>query len=123
MTSKRAYGKAMSPHRVLQQIYNWRNKYFQDELVEQFLQCLGVYPTGSLVEMNSGEVGIVLSQNRTRRLRPKVMLLLDSSKQAYDEYRSIDLLEHVSDGTGHELNILHGLDPGSFGINPAEFYL
>jgi HD-GYP domain-containing protein (c-di-GMP phosphodiesterase class II) len=123
MTSKRAYGKAVSPHRVLQQIYNWRNKYFQDELVEQFLQCLGVYPTGSLVEMTSGEVGIVLAQNRNRRLRPKVMLLLDSSKQAYPEYRTIDLLEHVSDNTGHELSILHGLDPGAFGIDPTEFYL
>jgi HD-GYP domain-containing protein (c-di-GMP phosphodiesterase class II) len=123
MTSQRAYGKPMSPHRVLQQIYNWRNTYFQDELVEQFLQCLGVYPTGSLVEMTTGEVGIIVAQNRTRRLRPKVMLLLDSTKQAYVEYRTIDLLDHISDDAGHELNILHGLDPGAFGINPTEFYL
>jgi HD-GYP domain-containing protein (c-di-GMP phosphodiesterase class II) len=123
MTSQRAYCKPMSPHRVLQQIYNWRNTYFQDELVEQFLQCLGVYPTGSLVEMTTGEVGIIVSQHRTRRLRPKVMLLLDSSKQAYIEYRTIDLLDHISDDTGHELNILHGLDPGAFGIDPTEFYL
>lgn len=123
MTSQRAYGDAMSPYRVLQQVYNWRNKYFQDELVEQFLQCLGVYPTGSLVEMTSGQVGIVLAQNRTRRLRPKIMLLLDADKKAYKEYRTVDLVNRVQDEDGNDLNILHGLDPGAFGIDPTEFYL
>ena len=123
MTSLRPHGEAMSPYRVLQQIYNWRNKYFQDELVEQFLQCLGVYPTGSLVEMSTGEIGIVLAQNRTRRLRPKVMLLLDADKNAYSDYKTIDLTEHLTDEDGNDLNILHGLDPGAYGIDPTEFYL
>lgn len=123
MINERPYGNAMSPHRVLQQIYNWRNRFFQDELVEQFLQCMGVYPTGSLVEMTSGEVGIIIAQNRTRRLRPKVMLLLDSDKKAYDEYVTIDMAMQSADDCGHEMNILHGLDPGEYGIDPTEYYL
>ena len=97
MTSQRPYGKPVSPYTALQEIYNWRNKYFQEELVEQFLQCLGVFPTGSLVEMHSGEVGIVMAQNKTRRMSPKVMLLLDKNKQAYDEYQIIDLINQPSE--------------------------
>ncbi|MDH5484686.1 MAG: HD-GYP domain-containing protein [Gammaproteobacteria bacterium] len=123
MTSKRIYSDAISPHNALQQIYNWRNKFFQDELVEQFLQCLGVYPTGSLVEMNSGEVGIVLSQNRTKRLKPRIMLLLDEDKTAYKNFKIIDLMTQAIDASGHVLNIHCAHDPGAFGIDPTEFYL
>ena len=123
MTSKRPYSEPISPHRALQDIYNWRNKYFQDELVEQFMQCLGVYPTGSLVEMNSGEVGIVLAQNKTRRLQPKVMLLLDTDKKYYKQYKTIDLMHEHKDDNDEVLRILHGLDPGAYNIDPTEFYL
>lgn len=123
MTSSRPYSEPTSPHRALQEIYNWRNKYFQDELVEQFMQCLGVYPTGSLVEMNSGEVGIVLAQNKTRRLQPKIMLLLDPDKAHYSQYKTIDLMHERKDDEGEDLKILRGIDPGSYGIDPTEFYL
>ena len=121
MTSKRPYGEPVSAYTALQEIYNWRNKYFQEELVEQFLQCLGVFPTGSLVEMHSGEVGIVMAQNKTRRMSPKVMLLLDKKKNKLSEYVSVDLM-NPQEGE-EELTILRGLDPGAFGIDPTEFYL
>lgn len=123
MTSQRPYGKPVSPYTALQEIYNWRNKYFQEELVEQFLQCLGVFPTGSLVEMHSGEVGIVMAQNKTRRMSPKVMLLLDKNKEAYAEYQMIDLINQPSEYSENPLTIYRGLDPGAYGIDPTEFYL
>ncbi|MDH5736260.1 MAG: HD-GYP domain-containing protein, partial [Gammaproteobacteria bacterium] len=123
MTSKRPYSEAISQHSALQKIYNWRNKFFQDELVEQFLQCLGVYPTGSLVEMNTGEVGIVLSQNRTQRLKPKIMMLLDVDKVQYKNYKIIDLMTQATDSSGRVMSIAMGLDPGAYGIDSSEFYL
>lgn len=123
MTSKRPYAEPISPHRVLQEIYNWRNRYFQPELVEQFLQCLGVFPTGTLIEMSTGEVGVVLAQNKTRRLMPKVMMLMNSDKKLYDEYKTIDLMKTSQNEAGEPMNILRGLDPGAYGIDPSEFYL
>lgn len=123
MTSKRPYGEPISPHGALQEIYNWRNKYFQPELVEQFLQCLGVFPTGSLIEMSTGEVGVVLSQNKTRRLMPKIMMLMNSDKTFYDEYKVIDLMKISQNEAGEPMNILRGLDPGAYGIDSSEFYL
>ena len=123
MTSNRPYSQPVSPYAALQEIYNWRNKYFQEELVEQFLQCLGVYPTGTLVEMHAGEVGIVIAQNRTRRMSPKVMLLLDKEKKALPEYQVIDLMTQPFEYNENPLTIVRGLDPGSYDIDPTEFYL
>jgi HD-GYP domain-containing protein (c-di-GMP phosphodiesterase class II) len=123
MTSKRPYAEPISPHTALQEIYNWRNRYFQPELVEQFLQCLGVFPTGTLIEMSTGEVGVVLAQNKTRRLMPKVMMLMGSDKKFYDEYKIIDLMKTSRNETGEPTSVLRGLDPGVYGIDPSEFYL
>lgn len=123
MTSKRPFSAAKSPYAALQNIYNWRGSAFQPELVEQFLQCMGVYPTGSIVEMTNGEVGIVLSQNLTQRMRPKIMLVLDGNKAHFVEYKTINLAKVFEDLEGYPLNILRGLDPGAFGIDPTEYYL
>ena len=123
MTSHRPYSTAKSPYAALQDIYNWRGTAFQPELVEQFLQCMGVYPTGSLIEMASGEVGIVLEQNTTQRMRPKIMLILDADKTQLVEYKTIDLSKTFEDSSGYPLNIYRGLDPDSYGIDPAEYYL
>jgi hypothetical protein len=40
------------------------------------LQAIGLFPNGALVELSSGEVGVVCGQNPGRRLRPKVMIIL-----------------------------------------------
>jgi hypothetical protein len=60
--------------------------------VELFIQAVGVFPTGTLVELNTGEVGVVIGQNRFRRLRPMVILILDGQKQVREEFTKIDLL-------------------------------
>jgi HD-GYP domain-containing protein (c-di-GMP phosphodiesterase class II) len=120
ITSNRSYQQAISPHQALRVLYNARDKSFQEVLIEQFIQCLGVYPTGSLVEMVSGEVGIVIAQNRVRRLRPKIMLILDQNKVALKNYETVDLDRETA---GKHLELAKVLEPGSYGINPKEYYL
>ena len=123
MTSNRPFSAAKSPYSALQNIYNWRGSAFQPELIEQFLQCMGVYPTGSLVEMTNGSVAIVLEQNLTQRMRPKIMLILDEDKQHLMEYKTVDLATTFEDASRMPMNIYRGLDPGSYGIDPTEYYL
>lgn len=123
ITSDRTYNRAISSHDAIKQLYEWRNIDFQEEMIEQFIQCLGVYPTGSLVELSTGEVGVVLSQNRVRRLRPKIMLILDKDKVAYDHYPTLDLIKEETDKEGKPLEILTSHEPGAFGIDPHAFYL
>lgn len=117
ITSKRPYRSALSPHEAVRKLYDWRGVDFQEELVEQFIQCLGVYPTGTLVELSSGEVGIVIAQNRLRRLRPKLLLILDGHKQRLRKPSSLDLLTHP------ELEISDAVAPERYGIDAGEYYL
>ncbi len=117
MTSHRHHSAATSSHEVLEMIYKWSNTLFQAKLIEPFIQCLGIYPIGTVVELSSGEVAIVVALNRTRRLSPKVVLILDQNKQKYEEFKEIDLMEQ-QEGRGVERKIVSRLEPGSFGVDP-----
>jgi HD-GYP domain-containing protein (c-di-GMP phosphodiesterase class II) len=123
ITSERAYSNAVSPYEAIRMIYEWRDKDFQTDMVEQFIQCIGLYPTGTLVELSSGEVGIVLAQNRVRRLRPKVMLVLDKNKIAYEFNPTLDLIQDPLDDNGNPVEIRRPLEPGTYGIHARDFYL
>jgi HD-GYP domain-containing protein (c-di-GMP phosphodiesterase class II) len=123
MISKRPYKKSLSPSEAVCEIYKWRNIDFHEELVEQFIQCLGAYPTGTLVELNSGQVGIVMSQNRLRRLYPKILLVLDCEKTHYERPKMIDLWEYAQNSRDMVLDITHTVDPDKIGIDPTCYYL
>jgi len=120
MCSSRPHAVALSRHQALRRIYGARDTEFQGELVEQFQACLGVYPTGSLVELNTGEVAIVMVQNQARRLQPRVALLTRTDKTHLDDFTIVDLMRQT-DGVRRE--ILRTLAAGSFGIDPREYFL
>jgi HD-GYP domain-containing protein (c-di-GMP phosphodiesterase class II) len=133
MISARPYRAAISRHQALRQIYAARDTLFQTELVEQFQVCLGVYPTGSLVELSTGEVAVVMMQNQVRRLRPKVVILTDRDKQPVDDFRQLDLMtqgDALKPTKGKSIgpiarsvDILRSLASGDYGINAAELFL
>ena len=89
-----------SPHKAVTELYGLRDTLFQAELVEQFIQTCGIYPTGTLVELTSGEVGVVVAVHSLKRLRPSVMLLLDRNKVPLSQFRTLDLSEVEDDETG-----------------------
>jgi len=123
MTSNRPYASALSPHRAVAELYEFRDSKFQGELVEQFIQTCGIYPTGSLVELSDGRVGVVTGVHSLRRLRPRVMLLLDSSKRPLAQFTSIDLAEEDTHGTSEPISVRNGLPLGAYGIDPDELFL
>lgn len=123
ITADRPYAKALSPHEVVRMLYEWRDADFQAELIEQFIQVIGVYPVGTLVELSTGQVAVVIAQHRTRRLRPKVMLVLDASKRPYADYDVVDLKSVRYAADGQALNIERCLEPDAHGIDSASLYL
>lgn len=124
LISDRPNCRGDSQHGALQALYRASDRLYQGEVVEQFLQCLSVYPTGSLVELNSGEVAVVMAQNQARRLQPRVMVLLDPDKQPYRPYRDVDLMSLRPRGDGAPpTRIASVLERGSYGLDPAELYL
>jgi len=95
MTSDRAYHLRISPHEALNVMYGWAASHFKEELMEEFIRCLGIYPVGSIVELSSGEVGVVLTVNREHHLQPTLLLVLDRNKRAHDVPKLLNLeLQH-----------------------------
>jgi HD-GYP domain-containing protein (c-di-GMP phosphodiesterase class II) len=119
MCSVRPYRAAVSRHKALQEIYRGRDTLYQAELVEQFQVCLGVYPTGSRVELNSGEVAVVMEQNQVRRLRPTVLLISTPEKQPLENFRILDLLNQASDAERIEIQRALAID--EYDIDTAGF--
>jgi len=108
---------------ALKNMYNWRNEMFNGALVEQFIQCLGIYPVGSIVELNNGEVGIVIAVELDKRLQPKLMLVRDQLKKAYSPPRIINLALHSSDNKASNYEIHKVLEPGDYGIDLKSYLL
>lgn len=124
MVTPRPYAAARSPYDAVRELNSLAGTKFQRELVEQFVQALGMFPTGSLIELNSGEVGIVTEQNRVRRLRPKVLLLLDANKEPCANPHTIDLRTLSSNASEPGARfIISGHEPGAFGIDPKDYFM
>lgn len=123
ITSERPFATAMSPHDAVKKLYEWRDIDFQAELVEQFIQVVGIYPVGTVVELSDGRVGVIVTQHRTWRLRPQIMLLLDSNKDPYNNFDILNLFTEVTDEDGNALDIVKSIEPGIYGIDPEQFYL
>ena len=123
MTSERIFKGAYSHDQAVRDLYARANIDFHRDFIEQFVQCLGVYPSGAIVELSTGEVGIVLQQNRVRRLRPRIMIILNRNKESNNYFPVIDLMTEIEDKDGKPLSINRTLDPGAYGITPEEYYL
>jgi len=123
MTHARSYAEILSPSNALNQLYNSRNVLFDGPLVEQFVQCIGIFPVGALVEMNSGEVGIVIAQNMVRRLLPRVMIVLDAKGNMLKPQVILDLSKDPKASPGVPYRIKRTLEQGSVPIDPSEFFL
>lgn len=121
ITSDRAYHQGMSSHGALKKMYEWRNTDFDPKLIEQFIQCMGIYPIGSLVEMTTGSIGVVATINRERRLKPKVVMILTEGKIPMKPPKVIDLMEDLPGLEGKPLAIKAVLPSGTHDINPTDF--
>lgn len=91
LTSTTPYRANLSSTDVLRHMYHWRGTLFDEELVEKFIKCLGVYPVGSTLELSNGEIGIVISSPPENRLFPKLLLVRDGEQKFYDPPKVINL--------------------------------
>jgi putative nucleotidyltransferase with HDIG domain len=123
ITSHRSYARALPPSVAIKKIYECKDIDFQAELVEEFIQAIGIYPAGTLVELSSGEIAVVAAEYRTRRLRPKVMVLLDADKKPLEGMKMIDLLSVKTMDDGDPLEIVNSLEPDAFGIDMTAIHL
>ncbi|MFZ5604575.1 MAG: HD-GYP domain-containing protein [Pseudomonadota bacterium] len=121
ITSRRCYSAPRASAQALKVLYENSGTQFDQKLVVKFIECIGIYPPGSLVEMDTGEVGVVLSVDAENRLLPKVSLLLDPEKRPMSQQRVIDLQLERATGTGPQHRVKTVLVDGSFDIDLEAF--
>jgi HD-GYP domain-containing protein (c-di-GMP phosphodiesterase class II) len=110
----------LQPVDVLRQFYLQSNSGGLDrELVERIIRCFGVYPIGSLVELSSGERGIVIAANRIDTLKPAVRIVVSRAGMMQSNGPIVSLAD-ASPGAPQR-RIVRSLDPGTERIDPMVF--
>ena len=84
---------AMSPSEAASYIYSQRGRAFQDELAVQFIEAVGTYPMGTLVQLDSGEIGVVVDHDKKQRLKPKVLVVADEFGALLKNKRVVNLAD------------------------------
>jgi putative nucleotidyltransferase with HDIG domain len=120
VTSDRVYQAAITPYSALRMMYTGRGTLFDPFLIERFIQCLGIYPVGSVVELNTGEIGVVVALNREIRLRPHVVLVRRPDKTPYPMPAVVNLMARQT-ASGAPCEIERVLDPLAADVNPVQY--
>jgi HD-GYP domain-containing protein (c-di-GMP phosphodiesterase class II) len=124
MVMRKRYGTPKSAYDAICELNGLGGTQFQNELVQHFLQAVGMFPTGSLVGLNTGEVAIVVEQNQARRLRPRLKVMLNPDKSALSPAKDLDLGKVPDSGTDPNARwIVQGHEAGAFDIDLKQEFL
>ena len=117
MTSDRCYHKGQPAHQALQFLYRLSLEgHLDSTLVQRFIQVVGVYPVGSVVELNTGETGIVKRVNHHAPLAPIVLLVRSAGNTLLSKPKEQDLSLQPETPSR---NIMAVLPLQQAGIDPA----
>lgn len=115
MISEQPYRHAISTLDACRHLYQSKNILYDTRLLSHFIHLIGIYAPGSLVEMNTGEVGIVIETDNIDGIKPKILLVLGSDKQTNNK-RIIDLSRGVNTLINTTYSVKKSLVHGAFGI-------
>jgi HD-GYP domain-containing protein (c-di-GMP phosphodiesterase class II) len=116
ITSHRCYDRGRTSAEALEIIHQMRGTQFNSELAEAFIECIGEYPPGCLVELNTGEVAIVTRCYRQDRRRPKVLVVRSAEKGPLPFDRVVDLRREQDRDIEKKISIYSEIRNGSYGI-------
>jgi HD-GYP domain-containing protein (c-di-GMP phosphodiesterase class II) len=121
ITSDRVYQKGRTHLEAINIMTQMCGTHLDSGLTYKFIECLGIYPPGSVVEMSNGEVAIVIEANQKQRLKPKIILLLDEDKKSRRE-RIVDLSKMDLDPGGEVYRVSKIVKADDYGIDLNKYY-
>lgn len=121
ITSDRVYQRGRTHLEAINLMTKSCETHLDSGLTYKFIECLGIYPPGSVVEMNNGEIAIVIEVHPRQKIKPKIILLLDEAKQPRNA-RLVDLAKMDLDASGHSYSIRKIVRGDEYGIDLNEYY-
>jgi len=116
MRSQRKYQQAQPTERILQVLSYEDGAQFDRRLVRRFVQLVGIYPPGNLVQLNTGETAVVTKVHAPDPHRPRVKVVIDRAGARLDFPYEVNLWEQNEEGSASA--IVAPLDPSVVGIDP-----
>lgn len=119
ITADRCYHKGMSAAAALRKIYEWSKFHFNPQYAQEFMRCVGIYPVGTMVMLESGRLGVVIEPHETNLLAPKVNVFFNTKQNRYIKPETVDLSRGLGFGggdkiVGHESAAKWNVDPMRF---------
>ncbi|RJG16291.1 HD-GYP domain-containing protein [Massilia cavernae] len=121
ITADRCYHKGMSAAEALRKIYEWSKFHFNPVFVQEFMRCVGIYPVGTMVMLESGRLGVVIEAHETNLLAPKVNVFFHTKQNAYIRPETVDLSRALGFGGGDK--IVRHESPQKWNVDPMRFML
>ena len=117
ISSERCYKRPWTPGESIKRMAGWREGHFDEKVFQAFLKTVGIYPTGTLVKLKSGRLGVVMEQAEESLLKPSVKVFFSTKSngpikmEVVDLQRSQDAIEGMEDPAawGFDLRKLTGI--------------
>jgi putative nucleotidyltransferase with HDIG domain len=122
VTTDRPFQKAVQPHEAIRKLYEEGPVEFNRLMVERFIQCIGIYPFGTFVLLDTEEMGIVCGVKPEMLLRPNVLVIYQNSKTPYPQPFLADLNEKADQSSWYKRSIIMPLEPEKWKL-PVDDYL
>ena len=119
LTNSSSYKQTSSSLEALKVIYQGKNSQFEPELAQAFIRCIGLYPPGSIVELQNGSVAVVMDRNYRHKHLPRVLVVRDSDLKVINPM-VIDLEKVHSKPKGSNFLIKKVHHENSFGVSIEE---
>lgn len=119
ITADRVYHKGLPAAAALRKIYEWSKHHFNPKLVQEFMRCVGIYPVGTLVMLESGRLAVVIEPHESNLLAPKVNVFFNTKNNVYIKPETVDLSRGLGFGGGDK--IVGHESPAKWQVDPMRF--
>lgn len=119
ITADRCYHKGMSAAEALRKIYEWSKFHFNPVYAQEFMRCVGIYPVGTMVMLESGRLAVVVEPHPTNLLAPKVHVFFNTRQNVYIRPELVDLSRGLGFGGGDK--IVRHESPQKWQVDPMRF--
>lgn len=125
MTASRSYQKQpITPDRALRFIIEKSGKIFDPFVAKVFIQAMGLYPVGTIVELDSGETAVVVKQNpESRNIHRPIVEVVEPDADPSAERRSIDLAARAGDGHRFEASVRRTIHDSEIQLDRRKFFM
>ena len=116
LTADRVYHKGITPTQAMKKLLEWSGDHLDRTLVGHFIRCLGIYPIGSTVLLESGRLGVVIETNPDDQRLPVLRLMYHTRFRQLIPAETLDL-----SGPRVQDRITKSVDPDEYGLDIRRF--